>query len=90
MAKAINHGRRAEQKALKDICARILKNDKIDWLELFNDRMDLGVSNEYEKNLDSGAVAPEKAAKIKSWLLTQEPDLGHVDKFPTRRCTATI
>lgn len=77
MTKAINHGRRAEQKALKDICARVLKNDKIDWLDLFNDRMDLGVSNEYEKNLDNGAVAPDKAAKIKSWLLTHEPDLAY-------------
>lgn len=85
MAKPITEEHKAEQKALKDICNRIRKQNKIDWLDLFNDRMDLGVSDDYEKNLDRGSAGPERVAKIRNWILTHEPDLAyalHPEFFP--------
>ncbi|WP_298959478.1 hypothetical protein [uncultured Roseibium sp.] len=38
--------------------------------------MNLGVSDEYEKNLGRNA-GPERTAAIKNWILTHEPDLAY-------------
>lgn len=74
-----------EQKAVKEICAVIRKREELSWFAFLNDRIGLGVSEEYEKNFDNGEVGQRRFALIKDWLLTNEPDLAyglHPELFP--------
>lgn len=75
--KAVSGDRRAEQRAIKEICNHIRKQHETDWFGLFNDVMGLGVAEEYEKNLAKGSVGEDRLGQIKDWLLTHEPDLAY-------------
>ena len=77
MAKKGSQETVADQKALTDVCRAIRKKHQISWLDLFNDRMKLGVAEDYEKNLGRGNASLERAATIKNWILTHEPDLAY-------------
>lgn len=77
MARVISAERRAEQKAIKEICAHIRKREDLSWFAFLNDRIGLGVAEEYEKNFDSGEIGERRFALIKDWLLTHEPDLAY-------------
>lgn len=77
MVRAISEERRAEQKAIKEICAQIRKRENLSWFDFLNDRIGLGVAEEYEKNFDSGEIGERRFALIKDWLLTHEPDLAY-------------
>lgn len=76
-AKTVSEDKRAEQKAIKEICNHIRKQHETSWFGLFNDVMGLGVAEDYEKNFDSGEVGQKRFALIKDWLLTHEPDLAY-------------
>lgn len=77
MAREIDPERVEYQKALKAVCADVRKEMGCTWLFLLNHHMKLGVGTDYQKMLDRGMVKPEKAEKIRQWLIAHEMDRAH-------------
>ncbi len=72
-----------EMRQIKEVCRRLKNRYKaknngkpFDWVDLFNDKMKLGVGAGYESNLGKGSAGQETVLAIYEWLIAHELDFA--------------
>lgn len=65
-----------EQRALRDILARVRKRHGLKWLSFWKEVVGIEVGIDFEKNFNTGQVGLETAARIKDWIIAHELELA--------------